>query len=84
MLLEYDSLISNASLSVSEMQEIFIRAHENGVRLPHNHLKQKLGYDDCTYNTLIYNIRKKYCNAFNRKFEEYDNDNNEDSNAFLF
>lgn len=70
--------------AASEMQEIFIRAHENGVRLPHNHLKQKLGYDDCTYNTLIYNIRKKYCNAFNRKFEEYDNDNNEDSNAFLF
>jgi hypothetical protein len=55
--------------AASEIQENFIKAYENGVRLPHNNLKQKLGYDDCTYNTIIHNIRKKYCEVFNKKIE---------------
>ena len=66
------------------MQENFIHAHEHGVRLPHNNLKQKLGYDDCTYNTLIYNIRKKYCSVFDREFEEFYNVDINNENEYLF
>lgn len=70
--------------TANEMSDNFIRANQNGVRLPHNNLKQKLGYDDCTYNTLIFNIKKKYCSVFNKKFEEVINEKMDNENEFLF
>jgi hypothetical protein len=57
-------------LALNEMQDAFINAYDRRVRVPHNDLKMKLGYDDSTYNTIIYNIRRKYCMAFDKKFED--------------
>lgn len=71
-------------LTVNDMQDAFINAYDRRVRIPHNDLKMKLGYDDSTYNTIIYNIKRKYCNSFNKKFEESNDLKNKDKNEFLF
>ena len=62
----------------NNMQEDFLKAYDNEKRLPLNKLKLKLGYDDSTYNMIVYNIRKKYCDIFDKKFLSLNNDKNDD------
>lgn len=70
--------------AVLEMQDDFINAYDKKLKIPHNALKKKLGYDDAMYNTVLYNVRKKYCIAFQKRFDEFNYEKNNSKTQFLF
>ena len=64
---------------ISSMEDKFIAAADKGGgKMPFSELREKLGYDESTFNILLYNIRRKYCEAFDKEFLESSSSSNEE------
>ena len=67
-----------------EKRDDIIESCERGSHAQLNELKQRLGYDDATYNAMVYNIRRKFCEIFDYKFVEYNDEQDDSDNEFIF
>ena len=68
---------------ITSMEDKFLSAaeKEGGRRtMPFNALREKMGYDEATFNIILYNIRRKYCDAFDQEFVESSSSSSEAEN----
>ena len=57
---------------ILSMQDAILDAYDSRLKLPMAELRQKSGYDEATFAMIIYNIKRKYCEAFGIPFVETD------------
>ena len=61
---EAESFVFNIIVSMSND---ILDAYDKKLKIPYNELRKQSGYDDVTFSTIIYNIRKKYYDTFHIK-----------------
>lgn len=76
---QYDEFIRSLSpaekavmTGATDMEDKFVAASRGSGKLPFASLREKLGYDEATFNLIMYNIRRKYCEAFDKEFMEFE------------
>ena len=67
---------------IVSMSNAILDAHDKRGRIPYKELREKTGYDESTFDLIIYNIKRKYCDTFNIKMPEQDSGGLDD--GFLF
>ncbi len=72
---------------IISMSSNILDAYDKNVRIPYKELQTKTGYDDATFATIIFNIKKKYRKTFNLRPPEDDKvvlTDDESQTEFLF
>ena len=71
--------------AIKQMEDKFVRAYEKKrTTLPFKEVCDALGYDEATFHVILYNIRRKYCEAFDRPCPEEEISSDADGSCFLF
>lgn len=66
------------------MEDKIIDSYDRNFKLPYNELKAKTGYDGATFAIIMYNIKKKYCEAFGVRFVDNAKKDDGSDTEYLF
>ena len=66
------------------MSDDILDKYDRSLKIPYSELRARTGYDEATFAVIMYNIRKKYCEAFDTKFEERPVDSGDGESELLF
>lgn len=69
---------------VLAMEDKIIDSYDYNSKFPYNELKAKTGYDNATFSIIMYNIKKKYCAAFDVRLVNNEKKGDGSDTEYLF